>query len=276
MLQPPKPILVADLFPEILERLLALLSGLDRADWHKPTICTGWSVKDVALHLLGVEIGNLSVRRDGHVANEPIQDRDELVEFVNAWNQDWVRVSRRMSTRLMVEMLRFVGKQVCDYFRLLDPNLIGGSVSWAGPDPAPVWLDLAREYTERWHHQQHIRDAVDRPGLKGPKYFAPVLGTFVWGLPHAYRTVEAEDGATLSLTIVGESGGNWSIRREGESWRLYAGAFDRPDAAVSIDEDIAWRLFTRGMDWKTAENSVTFSGDHKLAGNISNVISIIA
>jgi uncharacterized protein (TIGR03083 family) len=276
VLQSPETILVADLFPEILDCLLALLSGMSREEWQRPTACAGWNVKDVALHLLGVEVGNLSVRRDGYIATQEIRDCRELVEFIDTWNQDWVRVTRRMSTRLLVETLRFVGEQVCGHFQLLNPHLIGGPVSWAGPDPAPVWLDLAREYTERWHHQQHIRDAVDRPGLKEPKYFAPVLGTFVWGLPHAYRSVDAEDGITLTLMIEGDSGGSWSIRREAESWRLYAGRADRPDAAVRIDEDVAWRLFTRGMDWKAAEDSVTFSGDRQLADGISNVISIIA
>ena len=37
------------------------------------------------------------------------------------------------------------------------------AVNWAGPEPAPIWLDPAREYTERWVHQQHIRDAVRNP-----------------------------------------------------------------------------------------------------------------
>jgi len=276
VLRKPQPVLVTELFPEILEHLLALLSGPDAADWCKPTICAGWNVKDVALHLLGVEVGNLSVRRDGYVATEEIQDWDELVELINAWNQDWVRVTRRMSTRLLVEMLRFAGEKVCSHFRLLNPHMIAGPISWAGPDPAPVWLDIAREYTERWHHQQHIRDAVHQPGLKEPRYFAPVLGTFVWGLPHAYRCVDAKDGATLSLTIVGDSGDSWSIRREGDSWQLYAGAADHADAAVYIGEDLAWRLFTRGIEWRAAEKQVTFSGDRKLAGHISNVISIIA
>jgi uncharacterized protein (TIGR03083 family) len=276
VLQPLKPIFVADLFPEILERLLALLSGLDRADWDKPTVCSGWSVKDVALHLLGVEIGNLSIRRDGHVASEPIQDWDELVSSINKWNQDWVHVSRRMSTALLIEMLRFVGGEVCEHIRLLNPHLLGGPVSWVGPDPVPVWLDIAREYTERWHHQQHIRDAVNQPGLKEPKFFAPVLGAFIWALPRAFRAVRAVEGTTLTLAIVGESGGCWSIRREDAAWKLYAGEADDPEAVVQIDEDLAWRLFTGGVEPKAAEELVTCSGDRKLAKNVVNVISIIA
>jgi uncharacterized protein (TIGR03083 family) len=276
VLESPKPILIADLFPEILDHLLELLSGLSREDWQLPTVCDGWNVQDVALHLLGVDIGNLSIRRDGHVVSESIQDWDELVDFINEWNQDWVRVARRMSPALLTEMLCFVGEKTCDHFRLLNPHLIGGPVSWAGPEPAPVWLDIAREYTERWHHQQHIRDAVNRPGLKEPRYFAPVLATFVWGLPHAFRSVRAADRTTVTLTILGESGGSWSVRRENDAWQLYAGTVDEPDAAVQIDEDIAWRLFTNGIEANEVERQMAHSGDQKLARNVLKVISIIA
>ena len=56
-LQPPEPTLVADLFPEILTELIRLLSSLSADEWQMPTACAGWSVKDVALHLLGGEVG---------------------------------------------------------------------------------------------------------------------------------------------------------------------------------------------------------------------------
>src|SRR5713101_530031 len=62
----PQPLLVVDLFPEMLDALLQLLGGLAADAWEQSTACPGWCVKDVALHLLGVEIGNLSRRRDGH------------------------------------------------------------------------------------------------------------------------------------------------------------------------------------------------------------------
>lgn len=63
-----QPIIVADLLPEILDALIELLSGLSAEEWEKPTACTGWSVRNVAAHLLGDEIGNLSRRRDGYSA----------------------------------------------------------------------------------------------------------------------------------------------------------------------------------------------------------------
>jgi uncharacterized protein (TIGR03083 family) len=273
---PPEPVIVVDLFPEILEELVRLLTTLSAEEWRLPTACPGWSVHDVALHLLGGEIGNLSRRRDGHKMGAAIAGWEELVAFLNDWNQDWVEVARRISPRLLIELLEFTGLQICDYFQSLDPYTMGGGVSWAGPGPAPVWLDLAREYTERWHHQQHIRDAVGRPGLKQPRYLAPVLATFVWALPRAFQAAPAAVGTAVTLTITGEAGGQWSVLREEEGWRLYAGAAEQPAAEVVVAEDAAWRLFTRGLSPQAAPEQSVLHGDRALGQRVLEMVSIIA
>ena len=275
-LQPPEPTLVADLFPEILTELVRLLSNLSAEEWQKPTVCAGWSVKDVALHLLGGEIGNLSRRRDGHTQGASINNWEELVTFINDWNQSWVKATQHISSRLLIDLLEFTGGQLCEYLRLLDPYAMGGSVSWAGPERAPVWFDLAREYTERWHHQQHVRDAVSKPGLKGPRYMAPVLSAFAWALPHTFRSTPAAENTSVTLTITGESGGDWSVLRVGQEWKLYQGAPDHPDAKVMLDQDIAWRLFTRGLAQQTAREQMSFSGDQALGLQVLEMVSIIA
>jgi uncharacterized protein (TIGR03083 family) len=276
ILQPPQPIIVTDLFPEILTALLKLLASLSALDWQKPTVCPGWSVKDVALHLLGVEVGNLSRRRDDHTLDASVNGWDELVAFINDWNQSWVQVARRISPRLLIDLLELTGLQTCDYFRSLDPYVLGDAVSWAGPEPAPAWLDLARDYTERWHHQQHIRDAVGQPGLKGPRHFAPVLAAFVWALPHAFRSIAAAENTSVTLTIIGESGGQWSLLRERKDWHLYVNALEQPNAQVSIDQETAWRLFTRGIDPSLAQKGMKISGDQVLGSRVLDMVSIIA
>ena len=275
-LQPPQPTIVVSLFPEILSELVRLLSSLSAEEWQTPTVCPGWSVKDVTLHLLGGEVGNLSRRRDGHAVGASITSWEELVTFINDWNQGWVQAAQRISPRLLIDLLEFTGIQLCDYFRSLDPYALGGSVSWAGPEPAPVWLDLAREYTERWHHQQHIRDAVSKPGLKEPRYMAPVLSAFVWALPRAFRSTRAAENTSVALTITGESGGQWSLLREREEWRLHQGVPDQPDTVVILDEDIAWRLFTRGLDQSVAREHISLSGDRALGLKVLEMVSIIA
>lgn len=275
-MEQPQPIIVIDLFPELLEHLLDLLSGLSAEDWEKPTACSLWSVKGVALHLLGDEVGNLSRRRDGHTLSGNVEGWDDLVNLINEWNEMWVDATQRISPRLLCDLLRFTGAQMCDYFRSLDPYAMGGSVSWAGPDLAPVWLDLAREYTERWLHQQHIRDAVARPGLKQPRFLAPVLDTFVRALPHTYRETSAADGTLVALTISGESGGQWSLLRERGVWNLYLGTVRQPDVEVVIDEDVAWRVFTKGLVKEEAQAQVTVVGDQELGLKVLDMVSIIA
>ena len=275
-LQPPEPVIVVALFPEILAELVRLLSSLSTEEWQEPTVCPGWSVKDVALHLLGDEVGNLSRRRDGHALSASITGWEDLVALVNNANQGWVQATQRISPRLLIDLLEFTGVQLCDYFQSLDPYALGGSVSWAGPARAPVWLDLAREYTERWHHQQHIRDAVSRPGLGEPRYMAPVLSAFVWALPRAFQSTPAPENTAITLTITGESGGHWSLLRERGEWRLYRGAPDHPDAQAFLDQDIAWRLFTRGLAQEVARKHLSVSGDQALGLKVLEMVSIIA
>ena len=153
---------------------------------------------------------------------------------------------------------------------------MGKSISWVGPEPAPVWLEIAREYTERWHHQQHIRDALIKPGMKEPKYLTPVLATFVWALPHTYRHLDAEENTIVTLTITGDSGGQWSIQREQGRWQFYEGSSGKANSEVVLFEDLAWRIFTGGLGKNQAMEHVTLLGDKLLGIKLLEMISIIA
>ncbi|MBO0684406.1 MAG: maleylpyruvate isomerase N-terminal domain-containing protein, partial [Candidatus Dormibacteraeota bacterium] len=63
-LREPEVIDVRDLFLPDRRALLSLLDQLEAADWTRPTVCAGWDVRDVALHVLGVDLGNIAIRRD--------------------------------------------------------------------------------------------------------------------------------------------------------------------------------------------------------------------
>lgn len=273
----PQPIIVAHQFSELLEGLLAVLSGLSPEDWERPTVCEPWSVREVALHLLGAEVGILSRKRDGFSPPaQPINSQGELLDLINHLNATWVQATRRISPRLLCDLLRLTGNQVCHYYQSLDPNELGGPVSWAGPDPAPVWLDLAREYTERWHHQQHIRDAVGKPGFKEPRFFAPVLDAFVRALPYTFRETDAADGTLVALKISGESGGQWYLLREAGRWRLHVGMSQQTHAQVIMDQDVAWRACTKGIGREEARAQATILGDQALGLKVLDMVSIIA
>ena len=275
------PVLTVDLFPEERAALVELLSSLSNEDWGTPTVCPGWSAKDIAAHLLGDDAGRLSRGRDAFSAAAFTSfDRDtfeaELLAFINRQNEAWVEAARRLSPRLLIYLLRWSGEETPRYFESLDLYALGEPVSWAGPEPAPVWLDVAREYTERWLHQQQIRDAVGKPGLKERRLFAPVLDTFVRALPHTFRDVVAPAGTHVRLTITGDAGGEWSLVRGEGGWRLYAEADGQPQAIIALDQETAWRLFTKGISRDEALATATISGERALGLKVLDTVSIIA
>lgn len=158
------------------------------------------------------DIGILSRSRDFFRASGPsFGAYSELVDLVNRLNEEWVVAARRMSPRLLRELLAFTGPKADTYFSSLDLKAMGGPVSWAGPKPAPVWFDIAREFTERWHHQQQIRDATGHAPLYDPYFLSPVLDTFVRALPHNFRLTTAPAGSAVRFEISGEAGVVWFL-----------------------------------------------------------------
>jgi uncharacterized protein (TIGR03083 family) len=269
---------VTHLFPPERASLVELLGSLDAEQWRAPTVCPGWAVKDVALHLLGDDVGLLSRRRDGLLpAGMPAEPPawEALVASLDRLNQAWVEATRLISPRLLCELLTFTGEAAWRYLAGLDPFAAETRVSWAGPDPAPNWLDVAREYSERWTHQQQIRDAVGRPGLREPAFMAPVLATFVHALPRAYAGVAAPPGTTVAVVIAGEPGGRWVLTRAPEGWRLTTGTARAPAAQVTLEADTAWRRWTKGIGRDAAGAAASISGERSLGLPVLDAVAII-
>jgi len=290
-----EPVFVTELFCQIHAELLSLLSNLSGDDWVKPTAARQWVVKDIAAHLLDGDIRRLSYQRDkapmvapetpgspsstapSSTAPSSTDGYRELVDFLNQLNADWIRAAKRISPGLLIEFLEVTGAQVCELFRTLDPfapALFG--VAWAGEQESQNWFDIAREYTEKWHHQQQIRDAVGAPPLTGRKWLFPVLDTFLRGLPHTYRDTQAEEGSSVVFIITGEAGGEWTLKRESGAWKLYAGESDTAVCLVRMEQDAAWRLLTKGLSQEEAAERVEISGDDRLGKPILGMLAVMA
>jgi hypothetical protein len=272
----PEPILVAELFPSLLDGLICLLESLSEDEWDYPTACTPWSVKDVCVHLLGGDLNNLSWKRDGFSVFPPIESWDHLVRLLNEKNQLWVRATWHFSPRLIIDLLRFSGDKVTTYFQSLDPFEMGVPVAWVSSEPAPVWLDLAREYTERWHHQQHIRDAVNKPGFKESKYLSPILDAFILALPRTFEVIPAKPGTSLQIQITGNVDRNWILLKESRQWMLYEGSEGEHEASIILEDDLVWRIFTKGILKDQARKHVVIKGNPELGERILETVSIIA
>ncbi|GLY72955.1 maleylpyruvate isomerase family mycothiol-dependent enzyme [Actinoallomurus iriomotensis] len=268
------PVDLRPVFAEQQAAFIDLLRRLDGDEWDRPTVCPGWSVKDVAAHVLGDHVGRLSIHRDGFHALHP-RDGEAFPVFLDRINDAWVDAARRISPPLLVELLAAVADQIIAFWRTVDLDALGGPVRWAGPEPHPYWLDVAREYTEFWTHQQQICEATGRPGLTDPHYVGPVIETFLRGLPYTLRDVAAPQGTGFQLTVTGPGGGDWTCTRGPDRWRLRRGPHPRPAARLELDVDTTWRLCTRGITPEQAAERARVDGDRRLAAAALRIVSII-
>ncbi|XRQ04450.1 maleylpyruvate isomerase family mycothiol-dependent enzyme [Actinomadura welshii] len=266
------PIDVRPLFGEQQAAFIDLLRGLGAEEWALPTVCPGWTVKDIAAHVLGDHAGRLSMLRDDYRALRP-RDGERFPAFLDRINDEWVTAARRISPPLLVELLDSVGDQVVGFWRGADLDAVGDPVYWAGSEPHPVWLDAARDFSEYWTHHQQICDATGRPGLTDPRYLEPVLDTFMRALPHTLRDVPADEGAVLQVVVTGFGG--WSCAREAGRWVLRRETRTARTALLELDADTAWRLCTRGIPPARAAADARIEGELPLAEAALRIVSII-
>lgn len=269
------PIVTAHLLRKTDVCLLDLLSVLRPEEWDRATIAGRWRVRDVAAHLLDTALRKLSLVRDGCFFETPtIQGEADLKVLVNRLNHEGVTVYGRLSPPVLIAMLDMVTREFADFHESLDAFATAAfPVSWAGETSSLNWFDTARELTERWHHQQQIRLATDRPGIMTPELYHPVLDTFLRGLPHAFRNVEAREGSTLQVKISGNCGGLWQLRRK-NCWQLEEPS-DQAENRVTIPEDLAWRLFTKGLRPEEAASWIQIAGDPDLADAALRLTAIV-
>ena len=275
--EPLGPIFTAHLFEKLESNLLELLRSLSPEDWEKQTVAPKWKVKDVAAHLLDTQLRKLSVARDAYVAERPDLSKDDgLVDFINRLNAGGVGILRRLSPRVLIELMAAASKQTIEFHRSLDPFAEAAfPVSWAGESRSPNWFDTARELTERWHHQQQIRDAVNKPGIMTRELYFPVLDTFMRSLPFGYRRISANPGTFAQFNISGECGGSWFLCRDIQGWNLLVSPDGEKISETTIPQEIAWRIFTKGIDRARAADQITTNGDREMALHILNIIAIV-
>jgi uncharacterized protein (TIGR03083 family) len=271
------PILGAHLLRKVDEKLIELLRSLSPSEWEAQTVAPRWQVRDVAAHLLDTVLRKLSLVRDSwYVENVNIQSPQDVVTLVNRLNEEGVTVYRRLSPSVLIDMMKLACEQSASFHESLDPFAEAAfGVSWAGEERSLNWFDTARELTERWHHQQQIRVATDRPGIMTRELYHPVLDCFLRGLPHLYRDTEAPSGTVLLVEISGECGGKWFLSRNNGKWELVKEAGAELAARVTIPQEIAWRVFTKGIDRDSARAQIKVEGDPHLANRVLDLTAIV-
>jgi uncharacterized protein (TIGR03083 family) len=275
--KPLQPIFTAHLFPKLEGMLIELLRSLAPQDWERQTLAPKWKVKDVTAHLLDTQVRKLAAARHGYKSeNSKKLSPDHLVALINHLNAEGVRAYSQLSPDELISWMESASRDSAKYHRLIDPFARAiFPVSWAGEEESANWFDTAREFTERWHHQQQIRIAVEKPGILTREFYFPVLDCFLRALPHAYRTVPGKHGTLAQFNISGECGGSWYLFRDIKAWRLVSSATGEKISETTIPQEIAWRIFTKGIAREAAKAQVHAAGDSQIGLHVLEMVSIV-
>ena len=138
-------------------------------------------------------------------------------------------------------------------------------------------MELAREYTERWTHQQHIRDAVNQPGL-GSCHVWPGAGCVCAGA--ATNVCELSRAGRLYNHRLHHKreAGRVAAAPEPARWVLYVAetGHPAPTSSVSFDQETAWRLFSpEGSTLRRPMSGGDHHGDRELGLHLLNTVSML-
>lgn len=268
-----------DLMDGLDSQLFELLNGLTDEQWKMPTVASKWCVKDVAAHLLDGNLRGLSTSRDGYFGDPPgaIDSYQSLIDYLNKLNMSWTQATKRLSPKLLISLLQMSGPEYINHLRQLDPHDPAiFSVGWAGEETSTNHFHIAREYSEKFLHQQQIRDALGNEELLSEKYFHPFLEVFMKALPHTFRNTEAERGSIVSVIVSGHGGGQWSIIKEDHLWVELHEEPSQPAAAFIIERTAAWKLFSKSWRKEKAQDSVEIKGEERLGNQVYEMVAVMA
>ncbi|MVN91851.1 maleylpyruvate isomerase N-terminal domain-containing protein [Mucilaginibacter aquatilis] len=275
------PIPTLHLFAKLDQLLLDVLRPLSIDAWDSPTLSPQWTIKDIAAHLLDGNLRTLSILRDGFRGDPPVNINGyrDLVNYLNDLNTIWVLAYKRISPRLLLQMLETTGTEYLECLEKLEPFAPAMfSVAWAGENESQNWFHVAREYTEKWHHQQQIREALGlQQELMSAELFHPCIETFMKALPNAYKSADAVVGTIVKVEVTGAGGDVWYIEKTLAGWRFINNmAMVPPAAYICMPDTIAWKLFTKALKYPDVNGLIKTEGEATLVSPVLNMLTVMA
>ena len=193
---------------EAYQRLVDLLAGLDAGDWDRPTDCDGWTVRDLAGHLLGAMRAAASVREMAgqqlESARRAKRDGGLVVDAMTALQIE--RTADLSTAELVTEARHLVDRATAGRRRPPVPlrrwvtipvDLGHGVERW----PLGWLLDVILT-RDAWLHRIDLCRAVDR----APELTADHDGRIVADVAEEWLR---RHGRPVALTLTGPAGGTF-------------------------------------------------------------------
>jgi len=209
---------------EEFARFADLVASLSPDEWARPTDCTRWDVRKIALHVLGSADAQASVTEFAHQLRRglPLNKQIDSHHWVDGLNELQIRERSHLSNDELLAKLRAVGPMaVKGRWRTPPPARyvplpFGPPIGWA---PLKYLLDVG--FTrDVWAHRIDIHTATDRPMHLTADHDGRLVADLVaeWASLH---------GQPFDLLLEGPAGGRFSQGVDGDHVEIDAIDFVR-------------------------------------------------
>jgi uncharacterized protein (TIGR03084 family) len=189
---------------EQTDRLDAILTGLDEEQWAAASLCPGWSVSDVVLHLGQTEEAVVATIEGGS-APIPVEGAATVDDAM----EQWVRAERGATPAEVHARWNAARRGSLDALRSADPD---AQLSWAAAPLRPKTLATTR-LSEHWIHTMDIADplGIDNPDTDAIESLAWLA---VKTIPYAFARAGRDDPPPVRADLVAPSGAIWEFGPE--------------------------------------------------------------
>ena len=235
---------------EELRRLLELAESLDEQDWHQPTACTLWNVRDILAHQAGAYASGTGYRELLHQYLAAMPALGGMAE--DAVNRRQLTDRADRSPAELIAELRETGDRAIENWvhRFRFFKLFGI------PHPVPGWLSmrylmLVIHSRDTWIHRLDICRATNRPFRQTAAHDGRINALVVRDLARSLsRTLGTQ---AIALELEGPAGGRWRLGR------------GVPSATIGMDT-LDFNIYASGrFTHDEAIERATFTGDLELA-----------
>lgn len=254
----------------------ALLSTLSDEQWQAPTPLPGWTVHDVAAHIIGAEsvlqgvptpTADCDVSALPHVHNE-----------VGVRNECWVRHLRPEPPGAILDRFRAVtGERRRVLAQMTDRDWNAETTTPAGPDTYGRFMRV-RTF-DCWMHEQDIREALGvwaadevlaRPAA------SQTLEEVTSGLGYIVGKLGgAPDGSRIAFELTGPLQRTLRVAVNGRARVVdnFDGA--SPTATIQLDGVLFTRLIGGRTTAEQNQNAIELSGDTEVARRIAEHLKFV-
>ncbi|HEU4511721.1 MAG TPA: maleylpyruvate isomerase family mycothiol-dependent enzyme [Nocardioidaceae bacterium] len=254
-----------------VDDVVALLRGLDDADWSRPTDLPGWDVRGVACHLAHIESDLAGVKQK----RVEVPEGQHLTAPTSVFTEMGLVARADLSPAEIVDEL-----EECARTRhaalLVDPPADGkadpprtpGRIGWN-------WETLLdNRVVDVWMHEQDIRRALGRPGgFDGPAA-AHTVAVFTRSFPYAVgKKVAPPAGTTVVLDVTGTSPVHLAVEVD-DTGRASVLPADPESPTVSLRMDVETFVVLAGGRRAPEAVDVEVTGDTELARRLLEAMAV--